>query len=258
MCVATSRIALIRVGHGPAGSEPRRVMLVLSDFSVRDGGRVIVHPLSVTFPPGVTAVLGLNGSGKTTLLRGLLGETSGRQGDIRWGGNKAPHVKDVGWMPQNGSFPSRMRVGEVLHYAAWLKDGRYPESWLSEAAHTAGIGAVLDRPVGTLSGGEMRRLLFAVSSISSPGLMLLDEPTAALDLEQRHGLLEAVGRVSADCVVVMTTHILQDVSQVADRVVVLHEGRLRYCGTMVDFRRRGSGADDIQTLTAAFRAVVAE
>ena len=142
-------------------------------------------------------------------------------------------------MLQHGGLPSEARVGEVID----LVRRSYPTSWpMDDLVATAGIDGLLGRPVEALSGGQRQRVLLAVALAGEPPLLLLDEPTAAMDVEGRRAFWTTM-RDLADRghTVVFATHHLAEADAVADRVIVVDGGRLVADGTAADIKRGASG-----------------
>jgi ABC-2 type transport system ATP-binding protein len=145
----------------------------------------------------------------------------------------------VGAMLQHGGLPSEARVGEVIA----LVRRSFPRAWpLDDLVRTAGIDGLLDRPVEALSGGQRQRVLLALALAGEPPLLLLDEPTAAMDVEGRRAfwttMRELAGRGHT---VVFATHHLAEADAVADRVVVVADGRIAADGSAADIKREASG-----------------
>ena len=217
-------------------------MLRLDGLTVDLGRRRVLRGVDLTLGPGVTGVVGRNGAGKTTLLRTLCGVlrpaagTVERDGADVFGGTAAMrrHRRELGWMPQEPGFPPQMTVTEFVTYAAWLKEIGKADR---RAAVAAAVGAVDltdlgGRRLGTLSGGQRRRAALAAAVVGVPALLLLDEPTNGLDPVQRSSFLEVVRTVAVDRVVVLATHLLEDLSLAVDRWVTLDEGRVVGAGTI--------------------------
>src|SRR5687767_9988188 len=222
---------------------PESAALDLDALTVTYGDTRAVDHLSLTIPAGQTvALLGANGAGKSTTLNAVLGLIPAASGSVRVLGRRplqAVRAGGVGAMLQHGGLPSEARVGEVID----LVRRSYPTSWpLDELVATAGIGGLLGRPVEALSGGQRQRVLLAVALAGDPPLLLLDEPTAAMDVEGRRAFWTTM-RVLAGRghTVVFATHHLAEADAVADRVVVVDAGRVVADGTAAEIKRGASG-----------------
>jgi ABC-2 type transport system ATP-binding protein len=201
--------------------------LEISGLTVRYGGATAVDGLDLCIPRGETvALLGPNGAGKSTTVNAVLGLVP-HTGAIRVLGRApadAVRAGDVGAMLQHGGLPGEARVGEVLD----LVRRSFPRSWpLADLVVTTGIDGLLRRPVEDLSGGQRQRVLLALALVGRPPLLLLDEPTSAMDVEGRRAFWTTMrGLAAGGTTVVFATHHLEEADAVADRVVVVAGGRV--------------------------------
>jgi ABC-2 type transport system ATP-binding protein len=201
--------------------------LDIADLTVRYGRTVAVDGLNLQLDAGETvALLGPNGAGKSTIVNASLGllRSSGRVRILGRPPEAAVRAGSVGAMLQHGGLPSEARVGEVID----LVRRSFPSSWpLEDLIATAGIDGLLGRPVEALSGGQRQRVLLSLALAGAPPLLLLDEPTAAMDVTGRRAfwatMRELAGRGHT---VVFATHHLEEADAVADRVVVIAGGRV--------------------------------
>ena len=207
----------------------------VQSLSIRYGGAFSLGPLDLELPQrSCCALLGANGAGKSTLLSAV-------QKRLRGQGVASS------LMPQALGFPRHARVDDILSYAALLGD-------VPATARAEVCGRVLDMVdlsekahvrVGTLSGGMQRRVGIAVALVGDPQVLLLDEPTAGLDIEQRAGFLEVVAALARERCVVVSSHLLEDVQEIADHVLVLADGQLTFSGQVTDFLAGDSGAEPL-------------
>ena len=190
--------------------------------------------------PGITGLLGPNGAGKTTLLRTLATVLRPDEGRIRVFGldpadaaQRREIRRRLGYQPQEPGFFQNFTVVAFLDYVAILKElaGRdVRRREVRRVVDLVDLGAVANRRIRKLSGGMRRRVALAQALLGQPQLLILDEPTAGLDPEQRLRFREVVSQVAAEHTVLLSTHQTDDVAAVCDRVVVLHEGRVRFDG----------------------------
>jgi len=217
--------------------------LELSGLTVRYGDTVAVDGLDLTVPAGSTvALLGPNGAGKSTIVNAVLGLLTVAAGNVRILGRPpvdAIRAGSVGAMLQHGGLPSEARVGEVLD----LVRRSFPTSWpLDDLVTTAGIDGLLARPVDALSGGQRQRVLLALALAGAPPLLLLDEPTSAMDVEGRRAFWTTMrGLAGRGHTVVFATHHLDEADAVADRVVVIADGRVVADGTAAEVKSGVAG-----------------
>jgi ABC-2 type transport system ATP-binding protein len=207
----------------------------------RYGERLALDGVSLAIEPGqVTALLGPNGAGKTTAISLLLGLATPQAGAVRVLGG-SPHElavrRRLGVMLQSAALPDTLRVGELLR----LISGYYPSPRPpAEVAALAGVGQLLHVPYAKLSGGQQRRVQFALAVCGNPQLVFLDEPTTGLDLEARETLWDVVRALTARGVaILLTTHYLEEAEALAQRVAVLVRGRIVSCGTVDEIRAYG-------------------
>lgn len=222
---------------------PEPLALDVRGLTVRYGGTTAVHDLTLTVPRGETvALLGANGAGKSSVVNAALGLFRPAAGTVRLLGREpaaALAAGDVGAMLQHGGLPSEARVGEVLA----LVRRRYDDPWpLADLVVTAGIGGLLDRGVDALSGGQRQRVLLALALAGAPPLLLLDEPTSAMDVEGRQAFWTTMrGLAGRGHTVVFATHHLDEADAVADRVVVVAGGRVLADGTAAAIKSQIAG-----------------
>ena len=185
----------------------------------------------------VTALLGANGAGKTTaigLLLGLLRADSGSAALFGRDPRDLSARRGIGVMLQSAGLPERLRVGELLAQAC----SYYPHARsVADCVALAGLDGLLDRRYGMLSGGQQRRVQFAIAVCGRPRLLFLDEPTTGLDIDARQKLWQAIRELVAQgCGVLLTTQYLEEAEAVSDRVVVLDRGKLVAEGSVREIR----------------------
>ena len=217
--------------------------LDVSGLSITFGDVRAVDGVDLAVPRGQTvALLGPNGAGKSTTVNAVLGLLRPSAGTIRvLGRSPAAAVRAgcVGAMLQHGGLPSEARVGEVLA----LSRRSYPSAWpLDDLVATAGIDGLLGRETGALSGGQRQRVLLALALAGAPPLLLLDEPTSAMDVEGRRAFWTTMrGLAGRGHTVVFATHHLEEADAVADRVVVVAGGRIVADGPAAQIKAGASG-----------------
>jgi ABC-2 type transport system ATP-binding protein len=190
--------------------------------------------------PGITGLLGPNGAGKTTLMRMLATVLAPDAGRLRLLGHD-PGQPDgrlairrrLGYVPQEPGYHRNFSAFEFVDYVAILKemtDRRARHDEVRRVLDLVGLGDAAGKKIKALSGGMRRRVALAQSLLGSPDLLVLDEPTAGLDPEQRLRFREVISAVATDATVILSTHQTEDVSAVCQRVVVMHEGVVHYDG----------------------------
>ncbi|WP_314171927.1 ABC transporter ATP-binding protein [Streptomyces winkii] len=197
--------------------------------------------LTVSLHPGETvALLGPNGAGKSTALDLLLGlRPPDPGGTVRlFGGSPRRAVTDsrVGAMLQSGGLMEGVRVRELVGLACDLHPRAHP---VEKVLADAGITGIADRVVGKLSGGQEQRVRFALATAGECDLIVLDEPTTGMDVSARQAFWAAMREQAArGRTVLFATHYLEEADAIADRVLVLHRGRLLADGTAADIKNR--------------------
>ncbi len=202
------------------------------------GRRRVLDGVSLSIGRGaVTAIIGPNGAGKTTLNKSLLGLVRADGGtmlfdavEIRAG---VWHRSRIGYMPQAANFPEAFSGRDVLALLSDLRGtvDREDRELLDELE----VERFLDQPVRALSGGQRQRLNAAAAFLFAPDLLLLDEPTAGLDPVASGTLKDKIRRCrDAGCAVVITSHVLSELEELADNVVLLLDGRVRWTGPLTE------------------------
>jgi ABC-2 type transport system ATP-binding protein len=215
----------------------------LRGLTKRYGPVVAVDSLDLRLEPGeVVALLGPNGAGKSTTVDMLLGLTRPDAGEVRLYGQTPREAVDqglVGAMLQNSELPDDVTVAELVELYATLH--RAPLR-VDEALSRAGVADLAKRRTSALSGGQQQRVRFALSIVSDPALLVLDEPTAAMDVQGRRDFWAAMRELAAtDRTVVFATHYLEEADDFADRIVLLRSGRVVADGTGSEIKATVSG-----------------
>ncbi|MFI6353564.1 ATP-binding cassette domain-containing protein [Streptomyces sp. NPDC050743] len=188
------------------------------------------------------ALLGRNGAGKSTTIGLLLGLYEPDAGAVELFGTapeRSVRAGRVGAMLQDARPVPRVTVGELVTFLA----SRYPAPMpVARALELAGIADLSGRRVDRLSGGQVQRVRFALALAGDPALLVLDEPTAALDVEARHAFWDSMRTYARrGHTVLFSTHYLQEADAHADRIVVIDRGRIVADGTSEELRRAAGG-----------------
>ena len=200
----------------------------LTHVTKRYGATTALDDVTLGLEAGrVTALLGPNGAGKTTAVKLLLGLTQPASGSVTLFGRDPRDVaarQRAGVMLQVAKVPETLRVREHVH----LFCSYYPAPMdIDEVLDVAGLSAVANRKFGELSGGQKQRVLFALAICGNPDLLFLDEPTVGLDVESRRGFWQEIRRLAGrGRSILLTTHYLEEADTLADRIVVITNGRI--------------------------------
>ncbi|PFG19431.1 ABC-2 type transport system ATP-binding protein [Serinibacter salmoneus] len=222
----------------------------------------VLNGVDLELRPGITALLGVNGAGKTTLMNIAAGSLRPDRGLAAVVGqavyrsrSRRRALRHVAMMPQGSSFPGNLTAHETVRYIAWMR-GMPPHvtaGAATDALDRVGLAAESSRKIRRMSGGMRRRVALAQAIVSSPSLLLLDEPSTGLDPEQRHGMVALVRQLGGT--VLLSSHVMEDVRDLADRVLVLHRGSIRFDGTVAELERYGSDGNNRAT-EEGFLAVI--
>ena len=197
---------------------------VLQDLSLRLGS------------PSLVGLLGPNGAGKSTLMKLLVAALLPTSGSILVDG--APLEKAerqlkarLGYLPQDFGLFEELTVTQFLDYMAALKGVRAPQAAIREVIQAVNLEEKAKAGIRTLSGGQRQRVGIAQALLGDPPLLILDEPTVGLDPEERIHFRNLFSRTAQDRLVLLSTHIIEDVQSVCDQLVVMNHGRLLFTGT---------------------------
>lgn len=212
----------------------------ITDLSMSFGAQRALDGVSLDFGAGMIGLLGPNGAGKTTLMRVLTGILRPGSGEVRIGGHalseragRTAVQRMLGYLPQHLELYPDLTPGEFLDYIGLLKgidDRRARRAQAAELLDRVGLGAVARRRMGGFSGGMRRRVGIAQALLGDPRLVVVDEPTAGLDPEERMRFRSLLAGLGERRSVVLSTHILDDVAQTCAQVAVLAGGRLVFHG----------------------------
>ena len=222
----------------------------ITGLSRRFGRTTAVAGVDLQAGPGVFGLLGPNGAGKTSLLRMMataIPPTSGRLRllgrDPRSYGPRREIRRRLGYLPQNLGYYPGFTVGEFVEYFALLKEvpaARIPAA-VTAAVERTELGGKAKAKLRTLSGGMLRRVGVAQAIVNEPELLLLDEPTAGLDPEQRVAFRALLRELGTHATVVVSTHLVEDVGAACAQVALMDQGKVVFLGTPGDLASRGDG-----------------
>ena len=207
--------------------------LDLSGISKRYGLKTVLDGVSHHFTPGLTLLTGPSGAGKSTLLRLIATAEKPARGQISWDGAALPGARtalrrDLGYAPQAVDLPEDLTAREFALHIAALKglDAAAADTQFGAITETIGLHADINNRIASFSGGMRRRLIFAQALLGAPRLLALDEPTAELDGETARKLGALILERAKDAVVVMTTHLADELAPQAVAVLRVEGGRL--------------------------------
>ncbi len=223
--------------------EKDRSGIVLTNLSKSFGEVQAVRAIDVNIAPGeIVALLGPNGAGKTTTIDMVLGLTRPDKGTVTlFGHSPGDAVKAglVGGMLQTGSPPQYLNVRELITLVASL----YPHPLdVDEVLRLTGTTEIAKRSTVKLSGGQTQRVRFAIALVADPELLVLDEPTAAIDVEGRRDFWNIMRSVAAEGkTVIFATHYLEEADSYADRIILMARGRIVADGPPTEIKAKVGG-----------------
>jgi ABC-type multidrug transport system ATPase subunit len=208
--------------------------LVIDNVSKRYGSKVwALRGFSLELKPGVLGLLGPNGAGKTTLMSILATITRASEGRVTWNGTDLATNPDairsvLGYLPQDFGVYPNLNAVEFLEYLAAVKglDAATSRRRIDELLNLVNLADVRKRPLGGYSGGMKQRIGIAQALLNDPQLLIVDEPTAGLDPEERVRFRNLLSELSGERIVILSTHIVSDVEATATDIALISKGTL--------------------------------
>jgi ABC-2 type transport system ATP-binding protein len=225
----------------------QEMMIEAKGLTKHYGPFAAIEDVSFAIPRGqVAAFLGPNGAGKSTTMKILTGYLSATSGTARIGGfdvysDRIKAADLIGYLPENGPLYLEMTPRGILKYlgeARGLSRGRMQER-LDYVAEKCSLKTVWGKPIGKLSRGYRQRVGMAQALLHDPKVLILDEPTSGLDPNQVHGVRDLIRELGQTKTILLSTHILTEVKAVADRVILVNDGRVRLDGSIEDMEGAG-------------------
>jgi ABC-2 type transport system ATP-binding protein len=218
---------------------------------VYHGGIHALNDVDLTIPGGMFGLLGPNGAGKTTLMRilaGILRPTSGHLTIGEFDGNtergRTAIKRVLGYLPQDlGVYPD-LSAREFLDYIGILKgmdDRKVRQSRVNKLLEVVSLTNVANRKLKTFSGGMKRRIGIAQALLNDPKLLIVDEPTAGLDPEERIHFRNLLSELAGNRTVLLSTHIVEDIAQTCQNLTIMNDGYVIFQGTTADLTREARG-----------------
>lgn len=214
-------------------------MLTVKNLEKSYGNKRALNNFSMQFSPGIYAILGANGSGKTTLLNLLTDNLKRDGGEILFGGKEILQLKDkyreiIGYMPQENGYYEDFSVLGFLNYLGNVKglSRSQRKTQIPELLKEMNLENAAGEKMKALSGGMRQRVLFIQALLGNPKILILDEPTAGLDPKERINMKNYIKSLSADKIIIITTHIVSDIENMADCVLIMENGTLLAQGTV--------------------------
>ena len=226
--------------------------LTVSQISKTFGASIAVDNISFTIHTGeVVGFLGPNGAGKSTTMKMIVGFLQADKGTIALNGisyeqDAVKYKKMIGYLPESNALYEDMFVKEYLSFIAAGHEIKNPTNRIREVIEQTGLGLMQTKKINQLSKGYKQRVGMAAAIIHAPILLILDEPTAGLDPNQLTEIRALIKSLSANAMILFSTHILQEVTAICDRVLVLNKGKLVANDRMADLaQKHEAGLEEI-------------
>lgn len=242
-----------------AGSKEEKIVIEISHLVKKYGDHIAVNDLTLTVEPGkIYGFLGPNGAGKSTTMNIITGYLGATSGEVKINGfdifaQPEEAKKCVGYLPEIPPLYVDMTVREYLNFVAELKKlekGRR-NKYVEEAMETTGITAQQSRLIRNLSKGYRQRVGFAQAVLGYPEIIILDEPTVGLDPKQIIEIRELIRQLAKKHTVILSSHILAEVREVCDYILIISKGKLVASDTPENLERNLGDSDLIEIETKA-------
>ncbi|KIL07222.1 ABC transporter ATP-binding protein [Clostridium botulinum] len=212
--------------------------LEIKDLTKIYGRKRANDGITVTLENGVYGLLGPNGAGKTTLMKQITTLIKPDKGEILYNGEDIFNMDDkyrdlIGYLPQEFGVYKNFTAKQFLQYVGALKgmNGKNLNSKVDELLELVGLYDVRNKAIGKFSGGMKRRVGIAQVLLNDPKIIVLDEPTAGLDPQERTRFRNLIAKISRDKVIILSTHIISDIESVAKETIMIKKGKLLMKGT---------------------------
>lgn len=213
-------------------------MLTVEHVTKTFSGTTVLKDINLTFEQGVYGLLAPNGAGKSTLMKMLTTLLFPTDGSIRWNGEDIIAMDEryrgiLGYLPQDFGYYPNYSPRQFLRYIAALQGVRRAraDKRIERLLGLVGLSDVADKKMKTFSGGMIQRVGIAQALIAEPQLLILDEPTAGLDPKERVRFRNIIHDLSADRIVILSTHIVSDLETIAGRIIMLKNAQVLRCDT---------------------------
>ena len=208
-------------------------MLEIKKLTKKYGDFTALNDISLTLDKGVYGILGANGAGKSTLLNLITDNIKRTSGEILYNNEDiltlgAKFRKKVGYTPQLQGMYEDFSAGQFMRYIGSLKGMKHKECKIQtgELLALVGLDKAAHKKLGSFSGGMRQRVLLAAAMLDNPEILILDEPTAGLDPEERIRLRNHIAEISENRTVLLATHVVDDIECIAEKVILMKKGQL--------------------------------
>lgn len=213
------------------------MLLEISNISKKYGDQVVLDNVTLSYEQGnVVGLLGRNGAGKSTLMKIITGFVHPNAGTVKIGGMSVgiESSKIVGYLPEHNPLYTDMFVVEYLEFVGRIYKLQNLRARISDVVEMVGLGSEAKKKIGQLSKGYRQRVGLAAAIIHDPEIMILDEPTTGLDPSQLVEIRSLIKSLGKDRLVILSTHVMQEVEAMCDFVVMLQKGKVVFDGSKQD------------------------
>ncbi|MBD5645101.1 ATP-binding cassette domain-containing protein [Clostridium botulinum] len=207
-------------------------------------GLKAVKNVDLKFTPGIWGLLGPNGAGKTTLMRMMVGNLKPSQGEIYFDNNRisslgGEYLGRIGYLPQHFGYDKNQSIEDFLNYIGSLKciDKATRNKRITDLLEQFNLSDVKHKKVDKLSGGMKRRVGICQAMLNNPDILIVDEPTAGLDIEERRNFRHYLTTISEEKIIILSTHIVSDIEFIANYLILMEKGVIIESGeshTLID------------------------
>lgn len=221
--------------------------IILKDVSKFYGKKQALNNINLEIEKGMFGLLGRNGAGKTTLMKSIATLLSLSSGEIKVCGinvNDASKIREmIGYLPQDFSMYSNMSAYEAMDYLGVLSglDKKTRKERIPELLAKVNLNNNMKTKVKAMSGGMRRRLGIAQAILHNPKVLIVDEPTAGLDPEERVRFRNLLSEIAEDRIVILSTHIVGDIESTCENIAVMDEGKIIFKGTVTELLDNANG-----------------
>jgi ABC-2 type transport system ATP-binding protein len=241
-------------------------MLQAINISQGYGRSTVVHDFNASFGQGIYGILGPNGAGKTTLLSTLATLRFPSSGELKLHdrhitpGEALRHARRrISFLPQGFGYPAAFTVRDFLAYSAWVREVPVDaaRSRSRRVLEQLDLTSIAQKKLRTLSGGTLQRAGIAQALMSDPEVLILDEPTVGLDPAQRLSFRQLLAGMSTERCILLSTHLVEDVTQVCEQVIVLNGGKSVFSGSPSTLSSFGGGESwGVSAMEAGYLSVL--
>ncbi|MCM1105208.1 MAG: ATP-binding cassette domain-containing protein [Clostridium sp.] len=220
--------------------------LELQNIKKKYGDKEILHGISFEIEKGICGILGPNGAGKSTMIRMICGLEQPTEGAVFYDGSEISKMGEsyrekIGYVPQKAGYYPDFTVYKFLEYIAELKGIRNKKDAIGQVLDVMGLESDISKKMRHLSGGMKQRVSIAQALLNDPEFLILDEPTVGLDPNERLYFKNLITDMSYDKMILLATHIVSDVEEIAERVLILKKGEIQINASIPDILERVKG-----------------